>query len=195
MSNKILPVNQDAMAQALRKDLERRTASLKTLFASEIGATDRYVTKAIFEAYFLPWFSGETKDESGALYNHWVTIAGSPFDPVLIKDENNETIAVVPPLKDRDVVPVKLEREGNSLEFIFMQAANMAMLSPKAAMNQLAGTLHGRYNTSFDQNHLTKTQAAWIELLAKFGKGQKVLGQAGTQPIGGQDDGVEMVYD
>lgn len=195
MTNKLIPVSQNTMAQALRKDLERRTASLKSLFATELGATDRYVTKAIFETYFLPWFSGETKDEDGALYNQWVTIAGSAFDPVLIKDENNDTFAVVPPLKDRDVVPVKLDRGDTSLEFVFMQAANMAMLSPKAAMTQLADTLQQRYNNSFDTSHLTKTQVAWIDLLAKFGKGQKVLGRGGVAPTSGQDDGVEMVYD
>ncbi len=192
------PTNAGAvvMANALRKDLERRTASLKSLFQSEITASARNIQEEDFKRLFLPWFAGEQKDTDGQLMQVWLNVAGSPYASVDLVNEMGTVVGVVPPIQDRNVIPIKSDRGDTSLDYLFMRANNTASLSPKAAVNELAVGLKKRFGNTYDQQSLAGARQKWVELLQHYGKGPAGAGAfSGEGPNNKPDGEIELVYD
>lgn len=174
------------------KDLVQRTNSLKGLFSDIVPSVERKIPEVLFVKHFLAWFAGEQKDTDGQLMRNWRQIAGSVLNPVMIIDETGADVIKVPPLHDRNVVPIRVKRAAD-VGFMLDKSAKVAALNPNLADKQLEKELEGNYLA--DKKHEADPQlvAEWKALLTHFGKGETPT--AGPASTAGGSDEIELEYE
>lgn len=154
----------------------------------------------LFVKYYLPLFSGEMqemdipyKDEKIAkLIELWIRLAGNPYRPVAIINEQNERIAIVPPLHDRNILPMSFDRpDRQTMDSMMTEATNISRAFPDQAHQYLIGSLRKRFVDRFQDGANSPLKQQWIDLLTLYGKsptnGVTLAGQA-TKSSGAVED-------
>ena len=175
------------------KDLVQRTKTVKGLFSDLVPPVERKVPEFIFLLHFLAWFAGEKKDTDGQLLRNWRQIAGSVFDPVMIVDQAGNNIIKVPPLHDRNVVPVRTTRAAD-VGFMLDKSTKVAALNPNLANSQLEKELTSNFLADKKAEPDTTLVSEWQALLAHYGKGQAKKVDAANTSVAGSDE-IEIEYE
>lgn len=163
----------DPIRNMLQKDLERKTAELKAGFAALAQSNTRSVPENIFVTHFLPLFCGESQENKSVLLDNWYAIAGTPYSPVNVVDIYGNVIVTVPPILNREVLPVKIERDNGDLSDVFETAARKAEFSPKLGENHVVNELSKRFLSTIDTSPNDALKAQWAAVFSKYGKGAK----------------------
>ena len=160
------------MREQLWRSLEARTESLKQQFAQVEDANIRSVPEDIFLYHFLPTFSGENKENIQGVLSYWYAISGTPYAPVKVINEHGTVVAVVPPVLDREALPVtgKRNERGGDMDSVFENARQKASLSPNLAQSMIVGELEKRFLNKVTDKPNSKIQEQWIALLKHYGK-------------------------
>ena len=153
------------------KDLVNRTNSLKQMFAEVETEHIHSIPEDIFVNMFLPLFSGELTTNTTELLKQWYTLAGTPYAAVNVIDAKGNVVATVPPIKNRDILPISSKRdERHSLETTFEIAKQKASLSPNLAQNIVINELNNRFLTKVNVNTNNSITEQWTALLKHYGK-------------------------
>ena len=161
----------DPAGSLIWKDLTNRSNMLKSMFAEVEEEHIHSIPENIFVNMFLPLFSGESKDNRTELLEQWYTVAGTPYTSVNIINEQGIIVAVVPPILNRNAIPVVAKREERrSLDTMFDYAKQKASLSPNLAHSVVITELNGRFLSKAEDTPNTDISAKWEALLAHYGK-------------------------
>ena len=162
---------EDPAGNLIWNDLTNRSNMLKNMFAEVEVEYMHSIPEDIFVNMFLPLFSGESLENKNELLQQWYTVAGTPYAAVNVIDPNGVVVAVVPPILNRNAIPVVAKREGRgSLETLFDHARQKATMSPNLAQNIVINELKGRFLEKAETGPNSGLTAQWEALLAHYGK-------------------------
>lgn len=148
------------------------------VFKEQFGELDkinvRTIPENMFVYHFLPYFSGEVKENSQEIITNWLTIAGSAVNPVNILDANGRVVAQVPPMQNNSGLDPAATSESN-LAYAAKEAKAMAGLSPVAAQNILSNELSIKLSSMTKELEASNAEHEnkWNELLKHYGKAVK----------------------
>lgn len=163
--------NADPIGQLLWQDLNNSTNIIKGMFKEVEEANTRSLDEDIFVKFFLPLFSGENTNDKEKLLNEWYKIAGTPYSHVNLYDKSGLLVAVVPPILDRNILPVPTGRENAmDLDTMFDIAKQKASLSPNIAHGIVVNDLKNRYLSKIKHVPNPELVEKWRKLLAHFNK-------------------------
>ena len=131
----------------------------------------RTIPENMFVYHFLPFFSGEVKENSQEIITNWLTIAGSAVNPVNILDTNGRIVAQVPPMQNNNALDPATIDDSN-LAYAAKEAKAMAGLSPVAAQNILSNQLSVKLSTMTKELQISNVEheKKWNDLLTHYGK-------------------------
>ena len=152
----------DPLSSAASKDLVRRTNDLKKLFQQIEPEATRSVPENVFVTYFLPLFSGKSKENHDELMEQWYVIAGTPYMPVNVLNDFGNVIITIPPILDRNTLKVEPTRDhAQDLSGLFDMAVQKGTLSPALGQNIITNGLHSRYNKLITGEPDSSLSAQW----------------------------------
>lgn len=156
--------------------LLRQIRDSEAQFAELDKLNVRSVPEGIFVHHFLPFFSGEVKENSQELLSNWLTIAGSAVSPVNIV-ANGRVVAQVPPIQNNEALDPSAKQQDVGIGYALKESNAMASLSPVAGNAMLSSHLGNKLNamTSHLEESNKEHERKWNELLKHYGK--KPLGQ------------------
>lgn len=159
----------------------------------------------IFRHSFLPLFCGETPPQE-VTPGLWAAVAGNPFMPVNVIDEEGTVLFQVPSLFDRDAIHVSdKERQHAGLHHVIITMRQIAHQSVAQANNYLRYELNKRQLTRVSPA-LQERVNQFNVILKHYGKPLIVFdeenGVASVQPTAsaegsttGASDGPELEYE
>lgn len=157
------------MQRQMHEDLVLRTAALKRGFQAIEKTATRQVSEEIFLAYYLDLFTGKSTENRDNLLSYWYAIAGTPYTPVDVINSRGEIVVTVPPILNRNTIPVKSDRpQETDLSYVFDVAQQQASLSPTMANNTVANTLTGRFLKEIDSGSVASLKEQWEVLFAHY---------------------------
>lgn len=131
----------------------------------------RSVPENIFVHHFLPFFSGEVKENRQELLSNWLIIAGSAVSPVNIV-ANGRIVAQVPPIQNNEALDPSSKTQDTGIGYALKESNAMASLSPTAGNAMLSGHLGNKLNamTSHMEDSNKVHEEKWNKLLQHYGK-------------------------
>lgn len=157
------------MQRQMHEDLVLRTEALKRGFQAIEKIATRQVSEEIFLAYYLDLFTGKSSENRDNLLSYWYVIAGTPYTPVNVINSRGEIVVTVPPILNRNTIPVKSDRpQETDLSYVFDVAQQQASLSPTLANNTVANTLTGRFLKEIDSGSVVSLKEQWAVLFAHY---------------------------
>lgn len=157
------------MQRQMHEDLVLRTAALKRGFQAIEKIATRKVSEEIFLAYYLDLFTGKSSENRDNLLSYWYAIAGTPYTPVDVINSRGEIVVTVPPILNRNTIPVKSDRpQETDLSYVFDVAQQQASLSPTLANNTVANALTGRFLKEIDSGSVVSLKEQWAVLFAHY---------------------------
>lgn len=168
-----------------QRQFDDRLKFLKNGFAEMEKLNVRTLPEVIFVTYFLPLFSGESKENADNLISQWFNIAGTNYSSVNIVDNNGNFIIKIPPLHDRNSMTPILDR-SEDIAYAFNLAHQKASLSPRLANNIIANELNSRYN-SITKSDYVNLKEDWDKVFKHYGKNLD-KGDSSNNTSGGEDE-------
>lgn len=164
-------MSQDVMLNAIRRDLKNKENVLKKQFAEVEQNNKPTVPENIFVFHFLPLFSGESTANKESLLENWYLIAGTPYHEVNVINESGEVVAVVPPILNRKILPIKTERDkGADLDSMFKTAIQNSSLHPNLGNKMIISELSSRFLNHLSLENNAVLKESWDKLLSHYGK-------------------------
>lgn len=158
----------DIYKKQIIDEITRIEDRLKEDFGNLLDDSISKIPEIIFVRDFLPMFSGEIPNND-YLISMWYTISGGPFNQVKVVDNSGKTVAIVPPVLDRDLV--RSDRPANtSLIEIFNDHEGLSHISPIAANNRLHDDLVNGYCEDIKGSSNIELTNKWIALLNQYSK-------------------------
>ena len=180
------PTRIDVMSEQIRRDSERRTQSLISDFTSVVTDTKKKFPEEMFRKYYVTFFSGIKSEHDNMLLNNWYAIAGSPFDEVDLVDGAGRIVATVPPVLNRDIIPIVTARQpGISVDFAMETARQQSSLSPRMAQTRLTTSLNEKFIKP-DESTTKTVQERWTALMKRYARdlpvtAKPMIGTASTE--------------
>lgn len=191
----------EAMRQQLLNHIAKVEDVLKDAFA-RIDADDvSTIPEPLFVKYYLPLFCGELQrsedplkaEKIRYLLDMWVRIARNVFRAVAIIDQHGNKVAFVPPLQDRNTLPVTPDRQDRqALDSIFTEAINTSQSFPHMGHQQIVNALYNRFSTRVQTDTRDVLRKDWEVLLARYGK---TLDGGSISSVPAKNNGSELNYD
>jgi hypothetical protein len=158
----------DTVGDEIRRAATIRTNALMRDFAMMLSDSRKRIPENIFRRHFVAFFSGVKSAYDAELLEHWYKIAGTPYEEVDLVDERGNVVATVPPVLDRDSIPIVATRQpGMSVDFALDNEAQQATLSPRLATTRLATTLTEKFVNPSEGRKAALSQR-WEELLKRY---------------------------
>lgn len=169
--------------ETMRAQLLANAARVKGVLEKRFKEIDdenmRAIPDHLFRKYYVPLFSGEMgqsddplkAEKIQELILRWIDIAGSVFSRVAVIDESGMRVAIVPPLQDRNTLPLSVERqERRDLGSVFEKAVNTAASFPNQAYQDVVTELNSRFQSRVQLDTRKELREQWTQLLAQYGK-------------------------
>ena len=159
----------DVVGNSIRKDLERRTIALMNDFSLVGSDNKKKFPEALFKRHYVEFFSGVKSEHDATLLQHWYSIAGSPFEEVDLTDSHGNVVATVPPLLNRDIIPVvTVRQQGADVDFVMETARQQATLSPRLAVTRMATSLNEKFIKPDDAT-TDQAKLRWDTFMSRYG--------------------------
>jgi hypothetical protein len=177
---------EDAQTLALKSQI----SLLKTQFDELDRVNVRAIPEAMFVHHFLPFFAGETQENSQEIIGNWLTVAGSAINPVNVVDRAGRVVIQVPPIQNSESLDPTAISNVN-LAYTAKESGAMSSLSPQAAQNIMSAGLGVKLTamTKDIQKSNEAHEKKWDDLLVHYGKKKPVTGNkdnsAGSEDIFG----------
>lgn len=171
---------EDAQTAALKTQI----SLLKTQFDELDKVNVRAIPEAMFVHHFLPFFAGETSENSQEIITNWLTVAGSAINPVNVVDRAGRVVIQVPPIQNSESLDPTAVSNIN-LAYTAKESGAMSSLSPQAAQNIMTAGLSVKLNAmtkDIDKSNQAH-EKKWDDLLMHYGKKKP----AGTNKDNGGD--------
>ncbi len=158
----------DIQTQMLLRQMEES----KQQFA-ELNKLDvRSVPENIFVHHFLPFFSGEVKENRQELLSNWLTIAGKAVNPVNIVDTSGKVVAQVPAIQNNEALDPSARQSEVGIGYVLKESNALSNISRVAGNNLLTSHLGNKLGAM--TSHLEESNKAheqkWNDLLKHYGK-------------------------
>lgn len=143
----------------------------------------------IFQAEFLPYFSGEKSiAENKEIIPQWLQIAGSPSGEVDVIDQAGNVQFTVPAAFDLTIIETTQRKLGESMTDIYalsqLHSNNSPVLGERVLMDAFRNKIPSVIKAS---EILSENQARWGKIFERYGVGpKKEIAQA--QKTAGESD-------
>ena len=156
------------LSEQLKKRASASTEILKRDFEAAVRQSNNRFPEHLFIKHYLGFFSGQKSDNDAQLLTTWYNIAGTPYSEVDLVDRNANVVATVPPVLNRDVIPVvKNNRKSLNVDQALEIARQQATLSPKMAQSRLSNSLNERFIQP-DEKTTDAANNRWTAFLEKY---------------------------
>lgn len=168
---------------AKREMLLRQREISKDLDNPVIGA-NRFHVK-LFQKDFLPYFSGQLPPPK-ELLRAWANVAGDIRKHVLLINDAEDVVAIVPPLSTSDMIDALRTDRASVADPQTLEArlAAQRSIAPNIADNNLINGLVDRFKPTAPKPN-EKLHQQWLDLFKYFGitqTGQTQTTQESTKP-------------